>query len=248
MEERFYDEYFDIEERHWWFAGRRRIIGSVLDRELNVVDDRVALDVGCGTGFMLGFLGRWAEVTGTDADSTAIAYCRKRGYGNVRQLEGESLPFDDEAFDLVSAFDVLEHIPDDGRMAREMARVLRPGGTMILTVPAYPALWGPQDEISHHCRRYGRGELRLLVSGSGLELQRLTAFNTILFPPIALIRLGRRLAPFKARGEARSDFEMTKPGRLNDLLARIFAMEAPLIERMNLPIGVSFLALARKPR
>lgn len=246
MEERFYDEYFEIEERHWWFVGRRRIIGAMLDQRLGADRERLALDVGCGTGFMLGFLGQWAEVTGADADSAALAYCGERGFDTVHLIEGERLPFDDGSFDLVSAFDVLEHIEDDGRMASEMARVLRPGGTMIVTVPAYRVLWGAQDEISHHYRRYGRRELRGLITGSGLALERLSSFNTLLFGPIAAIRLARRLIPAKGKAEL-SDFSINRPGPVNDILARVFSAEAGLLKRVDLPFGVSMLALATKP-
>jgi SAM-dependent methyltransferase len=248
MDERFYDEYFRIEDSHWWFVGRRRIIAAVLDRELgtrNAADRRI-LDVGCGTGYMLGFLSRWGEVTGADADSTAVAYARGRGVATVCKIERDALPFDDGSFDVVSAFDVLEHVADDGMIIGEMARVLRPGGTAIVTVPAYRLLWGAQDEISHHYRRYARRELRELLVRAGLEINRISSFNTLLFPPIAAIRLTRRLAPRRAHGEPRSDFSMNRPGTINDVLARVLGGEASLVRRINLPFGVSLLALAHR--
>jgi len=248
MDERFYEEYFEIEDSHWWFVGRRRIIAAALDRHLGAHDatDRRILDVGCGTGYMLGFLGHWGEVTGVDADPAAVAYSHRRGFTNVHRLESDALPFETGSFDVVSAFDVLEHVEDDGRMVAEMAKVLKPGGTAIVTVPAYRALWGRQDEISHHHRRYARRELRRLLIRAGFDVERISSFNTILLPPIAAVRLSRRLVSRRLDGEMGSDFSMTRTGRVNDALARIFGSEAALVRRVDLPFGVSTLAVANR--
>jgi SAM-dependent methyltransferase len=216
----------------------------VLDRALAPDPGRAILDVGCGSGTMLGHLRRHGRPRGIDADAEAIRFCRARGIAEVAHVPAGPLPFADGEFGLVCALDVLEHIPDDRGALGEMARVLAPGGTALLTVPAFPALWGAQDEVSHHVRRYRERELRELVAAAGLELERVTYFNTALFAPIAAIRLARRLRP--AREQPRSDFALTGPGRLNALLARIFAAEAPVVARTRLPVGVSLLALARK--
>ncbi len=243
VERDFYAEYYEIEDRHWWFLGRRAIFTRILDRRLGPSDDRRILDVGCGTGTMVRELARYGRVEGVDADPEAVAFCRERGLRNVRQVDGEAaLPFESGSFDLVTALDVIEHVDDDDAMLRELARVLIPGGLLLVSVPAYRFLWGAQDEIAHHKRRYVRPDLRARLEGAALAVERLSYFNTLLFPPIAAIRL---LRP-PARGDPRSDFELTRPGRVNDLLARVLAAEAPLVERFDLPFGVSILGLARR--
>jgi SAM-dependent methyltransferase len=140
---------------------------------------------------------------------------------------------------------VLEHIEDDGGALREVARVLRPGGTLLATVPAFGWMWGAQDEISHHFRRYTAGELRKLICGARFETERLTYFNTILFPPIAAIRVARRV--WQGESDTRSDFEMTQPGVVNRMLAGVFSSEARWLRRRDLPVGVSLLAVATAP-
>lgn len=244
----FYAEYFRIEDRHWWFIGRRRIVLAVLDAHLAPAPlgrTRQILDLGCGTGTMLGHLRRFGEAAGVDADQRAVSFCHARGEDQVQLLESETLPFPDDSFDLLTALDVLEHIEDDRAVLQEVARVLRPGGTFLATVPAYPWMWGAQDEISHHVRRYQASELKRKIRDANLSPQRLTHFNAILFAPIAAIRLARRLRPLK--GEARSDFEMTREGPGNCLLAGIFSCEARWLRRRNLPLGISLLGLAGAP-
>ncbi|UGS37863.1 class I SAM-dependent methyltransferase [Capillimicrobium parvum] len=244
MEERFYAEYFEIEDRHWWFLGRRRIILSELARALAPAPGgtRRLLDVGCGTGTMVRELGRFGRAEGLDADPQAVAFCAKRGLTSVARLEGGRLPHEDASLDVVSAFDVLEHLDDDAGMAAEMRRVLRPGGTAIVTVPAYRWMWGPQDEISHHRRRYVRRELVALLRGAGLDVRRATYFNTLLFGPIAAVRVLRR---DRGGGELRSDFELGSP-RMNRLLAGAFGSEEALLRRgVSFPFGVSILAIGQ---
>ena len=245
MKREFYAEYYEIEDRHWWFVGRRRIFLALLDRHLGAGrGGRRVLDVGCGTGTMLGYLSRYGEAQGIDADPEAVRFCRERGLEGVRLVEPGPLPHDPETFDLVTALDVIEHVDDDAGLLREIARVLRPGGTLLVSVPAYGWMWGPQDEIARHKRRYVASELRERVEGAGLESRRLSYFNTLLFPPIAAVRLLRSYRPGSA--DLRSDFELTKPGRTNDLLASVFSLEARMVPRLRLPFGVSILALARK--
>jgi SAM-dependent methyltransferase len=245
----FYSEYYALEDRHWWFVGRRRIFLSLLERELEqrAADGRRALDVGCGTGTMLQHLSRYARVQGIDADPKAVAFCHERGLTDVSQIESPVLPFPDGSFDLVTAFDVLEHVEDDIGLLREMYRVASPGALLLVSVPAYQFLWGAQDEISHHHRRYVAPELRRRVTAAGFQLDRVSYFNTLLFPAIAALRVGRRLLPSRGSDEVKSDFGLTPPGLVNRVLARLFGMEAALLQRVNLPVGVSVLALARRP-
>lgn len=246
MREDFYEEYFRIEDRHWWFVGRRRIVMGMLEAHLtptNAGRTRRILDFGCGTGTMLKHLRHFGEAQGVDADVRAVAFCHARGEDRVQLVTATgALPFVDNSFDLITALDVLEHIEDDRTALREIARVLRPRGTFLATVPANRWMWGAQDEISHHCRRYRSRELRRRLQEADLDLAYMSYFNTILLPPIAAVRLSRRLRP--PPEEVRSDFEMAREGPTNRLLARVLSAEAAWLRRRRLPVGVSLVAVA----
>lgn len=248
MRAEFYRDYFEIEEGHWWFRGRRAIFLRLIDRYLPPADhgERRLLDVGCGSGVMLTRLERYGSATGIESEEEAVRLARTRGIGAVQLAEAPPIPFEDASFDLVTALDVLEHIDDDVALLREINRVLRPGGMLLLSVPAYRFLWGLQDEVAHHRRRYVAREVTERLERAGLETARVSYFNTILFAPIAIVRLVRRVR--NRPSELRSDFDMTRPGRLNSLLARVFASEARVLERADLPFGVSIVAVAFKPR
>src|SRR3954468_15424434 len=201
-----------------------------------------ALDVGCGTGANGPVLAaRAAFAVGIDASPVPLGLGERTHAARLRG-DANALPFPDGSFDLVVALDVLEHLDDDAGGARELYRVLRPGGAALIFVPALRLLWGLQDDVSHHRRRYGRAQLRALVAASGLQIQRLTFFNSLLFPPILAARLMMRVLP---RGNLRSENEVGGPVT-NAVLAAIFAAEAPLLERVDLPIGVSLACLARR--
>ena len=247
MREEFYAEYYEIENVHWWFLARWKILMDVIEHEFVGRPEIRALDAGCGTGTMLGHLETLGPAVGLDRAAAAVRFCRSRGRNRVVQGSAGALPWDDEAFDLVCALDMLEHIEDDGVALEEMGRVCRPGGRILITVPAYRFLWGRQDEISQHLRRYTARELQARITAAGLEVGKLTYFNTLLFPVVAAIRLARRLLPEDPDEEIESDFTMTQPGRMNDLLTRVFQAESGLIRAVRLPFGVSLLAVARKP-
>ncbi len=245
MEQDYYADYAQIQDTHWWFRGRRRIVETVLGRDLGPAGsfrERSILDVGCGTGSMLPLLGRFGAAQGVDTEPRAIELCHERGLQAARLYDGSRLPFEDGTFDAACAFDVIEHIPDDVSALRDMARVVRPGGLLVLTVPAFPFLWGPQDEISHHERRYTRATLRSAVAAAGTDLHRMSFFNTLLFPAIAAVRV---LRPSRPEAELKSDFTLTTPPAVNNALAGLFGAEAWFVARTGLPFGVSLLAVAR---
>ena len=233
-----------MEDVHWWFVARRRIFLTVLDRYLDGTSGRI-LDVGCGTGTMLRHLARYGDPEGIDVDAEAIEYCHARGLTRVAQAPADSLPFAEDTFGLVTALDVVEHVEDDRAVFREMHRVLRPGGTLLLSVPAYMFLWGRQDDINLHKRRYVAAQIRERLASAGFEVVRLTYINAILFPAIAALRLVRHLLPKPRTLE--SDFSVPAPRPVNFLLGEIFGAERFLVKEVDIPFGVSIMAVARKP-
>lgn len=245
MQPHTYSIMYEIEGTHWWFAGRRRILESFLERiidDLNIKDRPVRiLDVGCGTGANLEMLSRFGEAEGVDVSEDALAFCRARGLERVKNGAAEKLPYEDATFDLVTALDVVEHLDDDISGLKEMQRVLRPGGRALLFVPAFMFLWGVQDDISHHRRRYRLPQLIETARAGGFEVERSTYANLTFFMPILVGRVLMRITGF--RPESENNITVSS---LNGLLGRVFGAESMLLRHMKFPFGVSAVCVARR--
>jgi SAM-dependent methyltransferase len=234
------------ERRHWWFVGRRRIVASILTSVLGSRRNLEILDIGCGTGGMIPLLTRFGRVTGIDPSQDAIRYSNERYAGQARLLRvdfpRELPPL--QRYDVVTLFDVLEHLDDDREALRKAAGLLGPGGLLVVTVPAHRFLWSAHDEINQHRRRYARAELHSRIREAGLSVLRMTYFNAFLFPAVWAERRRRRS---KAQsGDRRSDFRIQKDW-INNLLAAVFGAERFLLRAFDLPVGVSLLAIATLP-
>lgn len=204
------------------------------------------LDVGCGGGANLEVLARFGSVTGVEPAGHAREVALRRGVGAVVEGQLPALPFEAGSFDLVTAFDVVEHVDDEVRSLRELDRVVQRNGVVMVTVPAYPRLFGPHDVVNEHRRRYTRKTLLNAAGAAGLEPRLVTHFNAFLLLPLAAYRLGQRRWGHAGHTH-RSDFERT-PGRLNRALVLPLRAEAVLIGKgVRLPAGLSILA-AFSPR
>ncbi len=232
-----------IEETHWWFVGRRRLFGRELEAAGIRLDARI-LDVGTGTGSNLRMLRdlRYSAVEGLDMSEEAIRWCAGKGLGPVRRGSICDMPFEEGRFDAVLATDIIEHVEDDERALTELTRVIRPGGTALITVPAFPALWGLQDEVALHRRRYRMRPLLQLVRASGLSVARAYHFNYLLFLPIWGARQVMRLA----RTRLESEGQVRGPV-LDRILSAIFTFDILTAPRLHPPFGVSILIRAIKP-
>jgi SAM-dependent methyltransferase len=233
----------EVEATHWWFVGRRRLFGREI-AGLGLSKDAAVLDVGTSTGTNLRMLAElgYRRVVGLDLSDEAIRFCAEKGLGLVRPGDICDLPFEDASLDLVLATDIIEHVEDDGRALSEIARVLVPGGHALITVPAFESLWGLQDEVSHHLRRYRLPSLRGAVRAAGLHPGRCFYFNYLLFGPIWLARQILRVFQIKVSSESQVNTVL-----LNRLLARIFDFDVRTARWLAPPFGVSIFMLAEKP-
>ena len=241
LRESAYREHYEVEDRHWWYRGRWAVVQALLSRADLPARPRI-LDAGCGTG---GYLKRYSligEASGVEPSAEAVRFCRERGLESVHQGGLESLPFEDDSFDLITATDVLEHIAAEQEALRELRRVAVPGATLLLTVPAYMWMWSEEDVNLHHQRRYTRPRLREAVRNAGWQPRTATYFNTILLPPIALARkLGSN-----RKGDG-GELDRTPPW-LDTPLSLPMRLEARLIRAgIDLPAGVSVGIVCRNP-
>ncbi|HBB94308.1 MAG TPA: methyltransferase type 11 [Blastocatellia bacterium] len=234
---------YELEESHWWHIGRRRIIGSFVKEICSKITDHYPqiLDVGCGTGANLKMLAQFGDAQGVDVSSDAVAFCRERGLGNVKLGAAESLPFEDNGFDLVTALDVVEHMDDDVAGLREMRRVLRPEGRLLLFVPTFMFLWGLQDEVSNHRRRYRLAELRRAVTAAGFQVERTAHANITFFLPVLLVRKLMRLTGIRVETESSINIPA-----LNRAFGALLGSERYWLRYLNIPFGVSGLCVARR--
>lgn len=238
-----------LEDTYWWFVGRRRLVRNLIGR-FAPDQPRLILDAGCGTGGTLDQLRGMGELWGCDVAPEALAACRARGFDNINRSPVEELNYPDERFDVVISCDVIEHIEADRQALQEMARVLRPGGILVLTVPAHPRLWSAHDEALDHKRRYEAGVLRELVEGAGLDIELYSKAVAIAMPAILGAVAYRRLLRLFSGGsgepaEQTALFELPRP--LNRALIWLLDVEAWLMRYISLPLGASLVAVARKP-
>jgi SAM-dependent methyltransferase len=234
----------EVDEHHWWYRGRRRIIVAELDR-LPLPAAAQILDAGCGSGRTMQELTRYGDVRGIELSPEAAELARGRRLGEVRIGRLEELPWEPASFDLITCLDVIEHTPDDRRTLTELWRVTRPGGFLLVTVPAYQALWSYHDNANHHYRRYSRRMLRAGAQGAGWQVERMTSFNSVLLAPAAAVRLVQR-----RRGSHNGQSNDLSVGSawLNDVLERPLALEASWLGHGHtLPAGLSLLAVLSKP-
>lgn len=239
MQDSHYASLFEHERTNWWYRVRRSMIKYFITSR-GEKDSRI-LDVGCGTGFLMTELASLGEVTGVDPSERALDFCRQRGITDVHRGSLEALPCADNQYDFVLALDVLEHVDDDAGAIRELERVTRPGGTIIIFVPAFQFLWGRTDILSEHKRRYTKAEMVARVEAAGLTVDRATYFNSLLFLPILAVRWFVRLAGITVDNE-----NNMSPGFVNNILYVVFYFESLLGRYINYPFGVSIAVIARK--
>jgi len=241
--EHTYPILYQVEQSHWWHVGRRRIIAQFVEGICREVKDRRPriLDVGCGTGANLLMLSKYGDAEGVDISPDALSFCRERGIDKVKLGAAEKLPYDDATFDLVTALDVVEHMDDDVACVLEMRRVLRPGGRVLIFVPTFMFLWGLQDDVSNHRRRYRLSELHRVLDQAGFEVERSTYANITFFAPILLIRQFMKVTRLKTSSENNINVSA-----LNGLFSWLFGLESTVLRHMNIPFGVSGLCVAKK--
>jgi SAM-dependent methyltransferase len=239
-----YPRMYEMEESYWWFVARRRLVCEFA-RELGLPDHSLLLDVGCGTGANMKAFGDNFECVGIDMSSAALCFCRSRGLESVVQARIEDSGMAGDAFDVVTALDMLEHVDDDMAALRELWRVSRPGGFLLITVPAFGFLWSEHDEALQHRRRYTAAELESKLIASGFHLVRISYFLASLFVPILIFRIVQNLTK---RGIEPQATHVIPPLWVNSLIVRILDWERKLLHYVGkLPIGVSIIAVAMKP-
>ena len=239
MERVVYDRMAELDELHWWYRARRRVLASLIRRTIPLPPKARILEVGCGTGHNLQMLEQFGCVDGIEIDDAARAVAEKRlgrsiGSSPLPELVG----VDRGSYDMVAALDVVEHIDDDRATIAALASCLKLGGKLLVTVPAHQWMWSAHDELNHHKRRYSKRRLEQLIEGSPLRLEELGYFNSLLFP----LAVGARLAA-KATGRGGGD-DALPPRPVNYAFERAFAAEARLIGRVPLPPGLSLFAVA----
>ena len=239
MERAVYEAMAEHDERHWWYRARREVVAALIRRKVHPPKGAQILEIGCGTGHNLPMLGEFGPVDALEVDEIARGMAEER---LGRPVLSSPLPqlagLADDRYDMVAALDVIEHIPDDKAALEGVARVLRPGGKLVMTVPAHQWMWSAHDVVNHHQRRYSKSSLKKLIKGSPLKLESIGYLNSLLFPVAVAQRLASKIA-------GKDDANLAPPAEpINQALERVFAAERRVIGRVPLPPGLSLFAVA----
>ena len=238
MDRAVYDRMAEHDATHWWYVARRQILARLIRTEINPPKGAHILEVGCGTGHNFGMLGGFGTIDAIEIDDGA----REVAEGRLgKPIMTAPLPgldgVEDGAYDIVALLDVLEHIVEDEASLASIRRKLKPGGKILLTVPANPWMWSAHDTAHHHHRRYTINSLKAVATKAGLKVHLMSHFNSLLFPVAAVARIIG-----KAMGKQTSDDQMPSVP-VNAILTRIFGLETHLVGRVPLPAGVSIVAI-----
>jgi len=241
VERKVYEQMAQLDQRHWWFTARRRILAELIERVARPPKDARILELGAGTGHNLAMLSRFGTVEASELDSVARKLASERLGREVKEAALPDLSmFPADSYDLIALLDVLEHVPDDKGSLSAILQRLKPGGAMLLTVPANPWMWSAHDVAHHHHRRYRKSEIEKLARDAGFKIELLSPFNSLLFPPIAAVRLLGKMT-------GKDDSDDAMPGALvNKTLDTVFGLERSLIGRVPMPFGVSLVAVLRR--
>lgn len=231
------------EQTYWWHVGRLRIIETYLKRATKNKRGVRILNVGSGTGGTIGTLEKFGQVDNVDISETAIAFAKQKGYKRITKIDGLKLPFKDQSYDIVVAFDVLEHIEDQDAALKEWRRVIKDTGSIILTVPAYQWLWSGHDESLHHKRRYTKKSLQRAARQSNLKEERLSYAIVFSLPMIIGFRFMRKLA--RRSTDSESSY-VNIPAWMNRFFINLLFLEARAHERFTFPAGTSIVTILRK--
>jgi len=244
MEPQEYETMFAVEDRHWWYVGMQRITTTLVAHLYPRRTDLHILDAGCGTGAAMRYLSPFGTVTGCDLSALALNFCQQRELSRLSQASVCHLPFGNECFDLVTSFDVLYHhaVGDYRHALSELERVLKPGGRLLLRLPAYNWLRGHHDEVIHVAHRFTTTELHQALTASGFVVEKLSYANTLLFPLV----LGKRLVVEKVLPPGDGSDVHSNPIWQDVLLARFLFAEARWLVHHTLPFGLTVIAVGRK--
>jgi 2-polyprenyl-3-methyl-5-hydroxy-6-metoxy-1,4-benzoquinol methylase len=238
MERIVYDRMAELDSRHWWYRARREILARVIETRVKPPAGARILEIGCGTGHNLEMLARFGTVDAVEMDDAARAVASDRLgrpalMATLPALEG----VESGAYDLVALLDVLEHVEEDRASLVSIARRLKPGGKILLTVPAHPWMWSAHDVVNHHKRRYTKAGFRSVLEAAGLKVELLSYFNSLLFPLAAAARLAGRVT-----GKEDSDDKLP-PAPVNKAFEFLFGLERYAVGRVPMPPGVSLVAV-----
>jgi SAM-dependent methyltransferase len=244
MDRQYYKQYYSLEREHWWFVVRSALIRQCLQMNLPANRKLKILNIGIATGATSHMLEYFGTVTSSEYDHETCRFVKEELGMEVIQASITDLPFEDNFFDLVCAFDVIEHVEEDAIGVSEMKRVCKTDGFIAITVPADMALWSQHDVINHHFRRYTLPEINELMKKTGLFVSYVSYFNSILYPPVLLVRKLKNI--FGRHKKPSSDFDMLLPGWVNNILKWIFSIEKIWFGKKKVPFGVSLMWLGQK--
>lgn len=241
MDRIVYDRMAAHDSTHWWYRARRDILADYLTREGGLPKDARILEIGCGTGHNLPMLGAFGEVDAIEIDEAARDIASQRlgkPISDAPLPEMAGVPRG--AYDLIAVLDVIEHIEDDVAALKSMADALKPGGKILIAVPAHGWMWSAHDVVNHHKRRYSKASLDAAIRAAGLSHNGLSWFNSLLFPVAVAARMVGKLT-------GKDDSDDSPPAKpVNAVLQAVFGLERHLVGRVPLPPGLSILTLARK--